>query len=158
MCVVLGSSVQTLSTTQRVRRTNGGSLFVLAMHVQRRRVQYMAHTPTPNRGLALGSASPLAAAPIGQAAPRSMHAVIGVRTVAASAYGLPGRWAKVTVLSPSNRGRNARGTASHRVTRAAKHAKGQNTGIRGATPHIRNNRYGTIYGKPSATGVPSGPQ
>lgn len=134
------------------------SLFRVAPCVTTCTVVCMANTAHTHRGLALGAASPLAAAPVPQAPPRSMHKVVATRKVNAADYGLRGRWATVTVLSPSNAGRNARGTASHRVTRAAKHAKGQNTNIRGAQPSLRNNRYGTIYGKPSQHGVPSGPQ
>lgn len=67
---------------------------------------------------------------------------------AASAYGLRGRWVTVTVLPDCNRGRNARGTAGHKVgwgggvPRHAKRAKRQGAERMGNSPRIaRTNPY-----------------
>lgn len=64
------------------------------------------------------------------------------RKAQASKYGVSGRWATVTVLPAGNRGRNARGTTGAKrgwggsPAKGAKHAKKQNTHIRGAQPQI----------------------
>jgi hypothetical protein len=72
----------------------------------------------------------------------------GTRNVNAAEYGLSGRWAKVTVLASSSRGRNARGTAGHKrgwggsAPKGAKRAKRQGVERMGNSPRIaRTNPY-----------------
>lgn len=61
-----------------------------------------------------------------------------------------GRWATVTVLSPGNRGRNARGlTGAKRgyggsQPKGAKDAKKQNTHVRGAQPRLAATRWDAV--------------
>ena len=70
------------------------------------------------------------------------------RKANAADYGLPGRWATVTVLPAGNRGRNARGLSASRVgwggnPRHAKHAKRQGNERMGNSPSLRMSTMGS---------------
>lgn len=79
------------------------------------------------------------------------HNTVGERKVAAKEFGLRGRWATVTVLAPSNRGRNARGTTGAKrgygpgsVPKGASRARKQNTHVRGARPRLAATRWNNV--------------
>lgn len=106
--------------------------------------QYPAVTPVS----AAQYAAARAAARRTKALASPAHNTVGERKANAKEYGVSGRWATVTVLAPSGRGRNARGTTGAKrgwggsVPKGAKRAKRQGAERMGNSPRIaRTNPY-----------------